>query len=161
MLVVCGLKFIKIHKYWEILEKGSKIEDEHDKDDTPLIGERSEGSFEADSRVPLEEFEERVGQILTDEERAEDIDTLGGLVFFLAGRVPVRGEVIRHESGVEFEILDADPRRVKRLRVGPRKERPAPRAREPRRRDAPPEPGAAPSNDNLNTPPSGDSAGTP
>ena len=94
-----------------------EIEDEHDEGGTPLIGERSDGSFEADSRVPLEEFEERVGQILTDEERAEDIDTLGGLVFFLAGRVPVRGEVIRHESGVEFEILDADPRRIRRMRV--------------------------------------------
>ena len=94
-----------------------EIEDEHDEDGTPLIVERPDGSFDADSRVPLEEFEERVGQILTDEERAEDIDTLGGLVFFLVGRVPVRGEVIRHESGVEFEILDADPRRIRRLRV--------------------------------------------
>ena len=94
-----------------------EIEDEHDEGGTPLIGERSDGSFEVDSRVPLEEFEERVGQILTDEERAEDIDTLGGLVFFLAGRVPVRGEVIRHESGVEFEILDADPRRIRRMWV--------------------------------------------
>ena len=91
--------------------------DEHDEGGTPLIGERSDGSFEADSRVPLEEFEERVGQILTVEERAEDIGTLGGLVFFLAGRVPVRGEVIRHESGVEFEILDADPRRIRRMWV--------------------------------------------
>ena len=94
-----------------------EIEDEHDEDGTPLIDERSDGSFDADSRVLLEEFEDRVGQILTDEERAEDIDTLGGLVFFLAGRVPVRGEVIRHESGVEFEILDADPRRIRRMRV--------------------------------------------
>lgn len=94
-----------------------EIEDEHDEDGTPLIAERSDGSFDADSRVPLEEFEERVGQVLTDEERTEDIDTLGGLIFFLAGRVPVRGEVIRHESGVEFEILDADPRRIRRMRV--------------------------------------------
>lgn len=94
-----------------------EIEDEHDEDGTPLIAERSDGSFDADARVPLEEFEERVGQILTDEERDEDIETLGGLVFFLAGRVPVRGEVIRHETGLEFEILDADPRRIRRLRV--------------------------------------------
>ena len=72
-----------------------EIEDEHDEDDTPLITERADGAFDADSRVPLEEFEQRVGEILTEEERAEDIDTLGGLVFFLAGRVPVRGEVIR------------------------------------------------------------------
>jgi len=94
-----------------------EIEDEHDEDGTPLIAERSDGSFDADSRVPLDEFEERVGQILTEEERSEDIDTLGGLVFFLAGRVPVRGEVIRHDSGIEFEILDADPRRIRRMRI--------------------------------------------
>jgi magnesium and cobalt transporter len=94
-----------------------EIEDEHDEDESPLITERSDGSFDADSRVPLEEFEDRVGHILTEEERTEDIDTVGGLVFFLAGRVPVRGEVIRHDSGVEFEILDADPRRIRRMRV--------------------------------------------
>lgn len=94
-----------------------EIEDEHDEDGTALITEGLDGSFDADSRVPLEEFEERLGQILTDEERDENIGTLGGLVFFLAGRVPVRGEVIRHTSGVEFEILDADPRRIRRIRV--------------------------------------------
>lgn len=94
-----------------------EIEDEHDEDDTPHMIERTDGSFDADARVPLQDFEDRVGAILTDEEREEDIDTIGGLVFFLAGRVPVRGEIIRHESGVEFEILDADPRRLRRLRV--------------------------------------------
>ena len=79
----------------------------------------SQGSgfnIEWDAR-PLKDFEDRVGGILTDEERDEDIDTLGGLVFFLAGRVPVRGEVICHASGVEFEILDTDPRRVRRMRI--------------------------------------------
>lgn len=94
-----------------------EIEDEHDEDDTPRMTERADGSFDADARVPLKDFEDRVGAILTDEEREEDIDTIGGLVFFLAGRVPVRGEIIRHESGVEFEILDADPRRLRRMRV--------------------------------------------
>jgi CBS domain containing-hemolysin-like protein len=94
-----------------------EIEDEHDDDVTPNLFERADGSLDADARVPLEDFEERVGPILTAEERAEDIDTLGGLIFYLAGRVPVRGEVIRHKTGIEFEILDADPRRVRRMRV--------------------------------------------
>ncbi|MCH7865290.1 MAG: magnesium/cobalt efflux protein, partial [Proteobacteria bacterium] len=57
-----------------------------------------------------------VGRVVTDEER-EDIDTLGGLIIALAGRVPIRGELISHPSGVEFEVLDADPRRIKRVRV--------------------------------------------
>ena len=55
--------------------------------------------------------------VLTEEERGQDIDTLGGLVVYLAGRMPCRGEVVRHPSGIEFEVIDADPRRVKRLRI--------------------------------------------
>jgi magnesium and cobalt transporter len=76
-----------------------------------------DGSLDADARLPIKDFEERVGPVLNDEERDEDIDTLGGLVFYIAGRVPVRGEVLRHETGIEFEILDADPRRIRRIRV--------------------------------------------
>ena len=64
----------------------------------------------------MEEFEEIVGQVLDEEER-EETDTLGGLVFMLAGRVPARGEVLRHDSGIEFEVTDVDPRRIKRLRI--------------------------------------------
>ena len=94
-----------------------EIEDEHDEEETPAIVERMDGSLDADARVPLKEFEERVGAVLSEDERDEDIDTLGGLVFYIAGRVPVRGEVIRHETGIEFEILDADPRRIRRIRV--------------------------------------------
>ena len=72
----------------------------------------------ADARVMLDEFESKVGPIRTEEERQDDIDTLGGLVFSLAGRVPMRGEVVIHEpSGVEFEVIDADPRRIRRLRI--------------------------------------------
>ena len=70
----------------------------------------------ADARLPVEEFEEKVGTVLTEEER-EEVDTLGGLVVSLAGRVPGRGETLRHSSGLEFEIIDADSRRLKRLRV--------------------------------------------
>ncbi len=94
-----------------------EIEDEHDDSELPTLVESANGTFVADARVMLEEFEDRVGEILTDEEREEDIDTLGGLVFYLAGRVPGRGEVVPHGSGIEFEVLDADPRRVRRLRI--------------------------------------------
>ena len=95
-----------------------EIEDEHDAEVAPVMSERADGSIEADARVEIEDFEQRIGPVLTAEERDDDIDTLGGLVFAIAGRVPGRGEVVRHESGIEFEILDADPRRIKRLKVG-------------------------------------------
>ncbi|HXP95321.1 MAG TPA: hemolysin family protein [Telmatospirillum sp.] len=93
-----------------------EIEDEHDRDVEPDYVERPDGVIEADARVPVEDLEARVGALLDEEER-EDVDTLGGLVFFLAGRVPSRGELINHPSGLEFEVVDADPRRIKRLRV--------------------------------------------
>jgi CBS domain containing-hemolysin-like protein len=96
-----------------------EIEDEHDETMRPTVEQRADGTLVADARVPLEEFETQVGPIRTEEEREDDIDTLGGLVFSLAGRVPMRGEVVRHEtSGVEFEVIDADPRRIRRLRIG-------------------------------------------
>jgi CBS domain containing-hemolysin-like protein len=96
-----------------------EIEDEHDVDDGPRLVEQPDGSFLADARLPIAEFEERVGSILTQEERKADIDTLGGLVVAQAGYLPARGEIIRHGSGYEFEVLEADPRRLKRLRVRP------------------------------------------
>ncbi|WP_417452380.1 hemolysin family protein [Kiloniella sp.] len=95
-----------------------EIEDEHDTDEGPRLYPRPDGSFVADARCPIEELEEKIGPILTDEERDEDIDTLGGVVFWLADRVPARGELIEHEeTAVMFEVLDADPRRIKRLKV--------------------------------------------
>ena len=93
-----------------------EIEDEHDQDDEPTWSLRPDGAMDADARLEIEDFEKVVGDVLSDEER-EEMDTLGGLVFSLAGRVPVRGELVRHESGLEIEILDADPRRIKKLRV--------------------------------------------
>jgi len=93
-----------------------EIEDEHDEDEGPTISEGPGGILIADARLPLEAFEDKLGPVLGEEERSE-IDTLGGLVFALAGRVPARGEVVKHPSGLEFEIIDADPRRIKRLRV--------------------------------------------
>ena len=93
-----------------------EIEDEHDRNPEPGVVRRADGSFDADARSPIEVLEEEFGEVLTDEER-EEIDTMGGLVFAIAGRVPIRGELITHPSGVEFEVLDADPRRIRRLRV--------------------------------------------
>jgi magnesium and cobalt transporter len=93
------------------------IEDEHDVDETPTLIERPDGSIIADARLPIETFEEQHGTKLRHNGDGEEVDTLGGLVFTLAGRVPRRGEVIPHPGGLEFEVLDADPRRIKRLRV--------------------------------------------
>ncbi|HVI87777.1 MAG TPA: hemolysin family protein [Dongiaceae bacterium] len=97
-----------------------EIEDEHDKVRGPLLIRRNDGTIFADARAPIEDFEEMVGPILTDEEREADIETLGGLVMSLTDRVPARGELVSHPSGFAFEVLDADPRRIKRLRVRPK-----------------------------------------
>jgi CBS domain containing-hemolysin-like protein len=95
-----------------------EIEDEYDVAEGPKLVVGRDGSLIADSRATVEEFEELVGPVLSEEERDEDIDTLGGLVFSLAGRVPSRGELVGHpHSGISFEVMEADPRRIKRLRV--------------------------------------------
>jgi len=93
-----------------------EIEDEHDRQNEPVLREDANGTLIADARVTIETLEQKLGPVVSDEER-EDIDTLGGLVFALAGRVPVRGELIGHPSGLEFEIMEADPRRIRRLRL--------------------------------------------
>jgi len=96
-----------------------EIEDEHDVDEGKFWAREKVGQYVALSKAPLDEFQKEIGVDFTawEEIDEEEIDTLGGLVFMLAGRVPVRGEVVEHPCGAEFEILDADPRRVKRLRV--------------------------------------------
>ena len=94
-----------------------EIEDEHDVAEPPTLIERPDGSVIADARLPIEALEEHHGTRLRPVGDEEAVDTLGGLVFMLAGRVPKRGEVITHPDGIEFEVLDADPQRVKRLRV--------------------------------------------
>jgi len=93
------------------------ISDEHDEVQAQQITERPDGALDLDARTPIAAFESRLGTVLTDEERAADIDTVGGLVFTLAGRVPAKGELVSHPSGLEFRILEADPRRIRRLRV--------------------------------------------
>ncbi len=96
-----------------------EIEDEHDVDEVQSFVHEKDGSYTALAKTPLADFEAAIGMALTDHDEIdeEEVDTLGGLVFMLAGHVPARGEVIRHPDGPEFEVIDADPRRIKRLRV--------------------------------------------
>ncbi|MEN3975445.1 hemolysin family protein [Emcibacter sp. SYSU 3D8] len=93
------------------------IDDEHDEQLTPLIMPRPSGSFDVDARCPVEELETQLGIDLLPEEQEDYIDTVGGLLFSLTGRVPERGEVIEHPSGVEFEVTEADARQLRRVRV--------------------------------------------
>jgi len=96
-----------------------EIEDEHDQDEGAFWLIEKQGCYLAQAKTPLDEFQQEIGRDLTEvaEVDPEEVDTLGGLVFMLLGRVPARGEVINHPAGVEFEIVDADPRRIKRLRA--------------------------------------------
>lgn len=96
-----------------------EIEDEHDIEEAKLWTKEGADSWLVRAKTPLDEFEAEIGLALTEHEEIdeEEIDTLGGLVFMLAGRVPARGEVVQHPSGIEFDVIDADPRRIKRMRV--------------------------------------------
>jgi len=94
------------------------IEDEHDVDAT-LVTERAAGGFEADGRAPIDELEAKVGATLALPDHEDEFDTAGGLAVALAGRLPQRGEILRHPAGFDIEIVDADPRRVKRVRIKP------------------------------------------
>jgi len=94
-----------------------EIEDEFDEDEKPVLEKRLDGSWNAGARTPLEDLEATLKVAVFSDEEHDEIDTLGGLVFSIAGRVPSRGELLTHDSGLEFEILDVDPRRIKRVRV--------------------------------------------
>nr|MBX2853470.1 CBS domain-containing protein [Paracoccaceae bacterium] len=107
-----------------------QIEDEHDDAEGPLWVKQADGAYLAEARAFVDEFQEATGLALLIEDWEEDVDTLGGVVFMLSGRVPERGEVIPHPSGFEFEIVDADPRRIKRLRIRERDQRRKPARRE-------------------------------
>lgn len=100
-----------------IEEVVGEIEDEHDVEEDQFWSVESPGIYLCLAKTPLEDFEAEIATSLMEHLDDDDVETLGGLVFVLAGRVPVRGEVIKHKNGVEFEVLDADPRRIKRLRV--------------------------------------------
>ncbi|GBR70377.1 hemolysin/magnesium/cobalt transporter CorC/HlyC [Acetobacter tropicalis NRIC 0312] len=93
------------------------ISDEHDEPAATLIVERPDGSFDVDARCPVEEFERQIGPILTPSEKEAEIETIGGLVFRMAGHVPTRGEVLTHENGYVFRVLDADARHIRRVRL--------------------------------------------
>lgn len=95
-----------------------EIEDEHD-EEASFVQAKGLGVFEADARANVEEVERALGVSLALGEEEADFDTAAGLVAALAGRLPQRGEVLAHPAGFEFEVLDADPRRVKRLRIRP------------------------------------------
>jgi len=96
------------------------ISDEHDTEEDLDIRPVEERLYLADGRVDLAQLEALLEVDLLPEDEEEEADTLAGLIFKIAGRVPARGEIIRHESGLEFEILDSDPRRVKRVRINAR-----------------------------------------
>ena len=94
-----------------------EIEDEHDEEEDILWKQEKPGVFVAQATAPLAEFETALGVTLRLTDEDQDIDTLGGLVMLRTGHMPARGEIVPHESGVEFEVIDADPRRIKRVRV--------------------------------------------
>ncbi len=94
-----------------------EIEDEHDAVEGALWFEERPGCYVAEARTPMEEFEAEIGLNLREGLDDDEIDTLGGLVFVLLGHVPGRGEMIRHPAGPDFEVIDADPRKIKRMRV--------------------------------------------
>ena len=93
------------------------IEDEHDEDEAALLQAINDRLWEADARLPLEDLEEEIGVSFAHEEIGDEVDTLGGMVSMLAGRVPALGETVDHPSGWRFEVIDGDPRMVKRLRL--------------------------------------------
>ena len=100
-----------------IEEITGEIEDEHDEQNIPLLIKTSPNSFEASARVEIKEFEKLSNINFFNDNNSEDVDTLGGLVVAMAGRVPQRGEILKHESGLTFEINDADPRRIKSIKI--------------------------------------------
>jgi len=121
-----------------------EIDDEHDSDEPPAIVRQADNSFIADARASLEDVRAVIGEEFVTGEAGEEVQTLGGYLVSHVGRLPVRGEVISGPANFEVEVLDADPRRVKRLRIAIQKERPAPRTqRENRRREVAAEPGQA------------------
>ena len=98
-----------------IEEITGEIEDEHDAKDISMLIKLSTTTFESNARLPIEELE-KIAQIKLSKDD-DEADTIGGLVVSIAGRVPQRGEIIKHESGILFTILDADPRRIKTIKI--------------------------------------------
>ena len=138
-----------------------EIDDEHDGDEPPSVVRQGDGSFIADARASLEDVKSVVGEEFDTGEAGEDVDTLGGYLVTHVGRLPVRGEIISGPGEFEIEVLDADPRRVKRVRIGTRKDRSNLRHRETRRREAAADAANTPASDTTDPSSSGDTAGNP
>jgi CBS domain containing-hemolysin-like protein len=137
-----------------------EIDDEHDSDEPASVVRQSDGSFIADARASLEDVQSVVGEAFDTGEAGEEVDTLGGYLVTQVGRLPVRGEIIAGPGEFEIEVLDADPRRVKRVRIGTRKDRSNLRHRELRRREAANDAAQARANDNTNPASPSDGAGS-
>ena len=133
-----------------------EIDDEHDGDEAPSVVKQADGSFIADARASLEDVTSVVGEAFDTGEAGEDVDTLGGYLVTQVGRLPVRGEIISGPGDFEIEVLDADPRRVKRVRIGTHKDRSNLRHRETRRREAASDAAQTQANDNVGPASSGD-----
>mgnify|MGYP003324209992 FL=1 len=93
-----------------------EIEDEHDQTIQPQMTFNEDGTILAEARLEVKELETLTGRLLEEDER-DEIDTLGGLVCAVAGRVPGRGEVVRHPSGLQFEVIEGDPRRLSLVKI--------------------------------------------
>lgn len=137
-----------------------EIDDEHDSDEPASVVQQSDGSFIADARASLEDVQSIVGEEFDTGEAGEEVDTLGGYLVTQVGRLPVRGEIIAGPGDFEIEVLDADPRRVKRVRIGTQKDRSNLRHRELRRREAANDAAQAQANDNADPASPGDGAGS-
>ena len=137
-----------------------EIDDEHDSDEPASVVRQSDGSFIADARASLEDVQSVVGEEFDTGEAGEEVDTLGGYLVTQVGRLPVRGEVIAGPGDFEIEVLDADPRRVKRVRIGTRKDRSNVRHRELRRREAANDAAQAQANNPANPASPSDGAGS-
>jgi CBS domain containing-hemolysin-like protein len=103
-----------------------EIEDEHDTEDGPLVRKINSNIFIASARAELGEVEEVIGSDFDPGEHGDDVDTIGGLVFALAGRVPVKGEIVGGIRNFEFEVLQADPHQLRRIKIKRLKQRKAP-----------------------------------
>lgn len=93
------------------------IVDEHDSDEETLFTDIGKNVWDVDARMEVEGLHERIGFDINLPETETSVETLGGIMFALAGRVPLRGEIIHHPNGIEMEVLDADPRRIRRVRL--------------------------------------------
>jgi len=120
------------------------IADEHDEDELPSIVAQLDGSFVADARASLSDVTAAVGVAFDVGDAAEAVDTLGGYLMTQVGRLPLRGELVPGPAGFEIEVLDSDPRRIKKVRIHRSKDRPIERDREGRRRYSAPEATASP-----------------